>query len=288
MAQSNVLPFEQVLQHTPRPFLPKAEAKPFIKWAGGKRSLVPKISEHLPEDISRYHEPFVGGGAVFFSFQHLINKANLADLNQELILAYFFVQNETEKLIEKLSAHAEKHALKNGYYIKTRRQIPKSRIDTAARFLYLNKTCFNGLYRVNKSGLFNVPEGSYKKPNICDPDNLRSASAVLQKADLKFGQFDKSIHAQQGDFIYCDPPYDDTFTGYQPDGFDKGDQTRLKEKVDAWTKLGANVMLSNSDTPFIRDLYKGYSIIQVTAPRNISCKGDKREKAAEVLIVNYE
>lgn len=287
-SNQNILPFEQVLKHTPRPFLPKAEAKPFVKWAGGKRSLIPKISEHLPQDISQYHEPFVGGGAVFFAFQHLIDKANLADLNEELVMAYSVVTNHTEKLIECLNLHAQNHAKDIGYYMKIRRQTPENLIDTVARFLYLNKTCYNGLYRVNKSGQFNVPKGNYKNPNICDPENLRAVAKVLKKVNIRMGQFDKSISPQLGDFVYCDPPYDGTFTGYQPDGFDKGDQARLKEKVDVWTAIGVQVMVSNSDTPFIRNLYQGYTLHTITAPRSISCKGHKREKAAEVLITNYE
>ena len=287
-AQTNNLPFEEVLAHTRRPYLPKSPASPFVKWAGGKRSLIPNISEHLPEDISQYHEPFVGGGAVFFALQHLIEHATLADLNEELVMAYHVITTDTENLITALNCHQNKHKQDTGYYMKIRKQTPEGLLDTVSRFLYLNKTCYNGLYRVNKSGQFNVPKGSYKNPVICDPENLRAVAQVLQKATIKLGQFDKSISPQQGGFVYCDPPYDGTFVGYQPDGFEQADQIRLKNCVDNWTKQGVSVMVSNADTPFIRDLYKNYTTHLLTAPRSISCKGDKREKAAEVLITNYE
>lgn len=280
--------FDRVLTHTERPFLPKAAAAPFVKWAGGKRALIPEISKHLPTNISQYHEPFVGGGACFFSLQHLIDNAVLADSNEELVMAYHVVANDTENLIEALNRHQDNHKAEKGYYMKIRNQSPKPLLDTVARFLYLNKTCYNGLYRVNKSGHFNSPEGKYKNPTICDPKNLRDCAKVLRKATIKLGQFDKTISPKKGDFVYCDPPYDGTFTSYQADGFEQVDQQRLKQCIDDWSTMGVSVMASNADTPFIEELYKGYTVHRVTAPRNISCKGNKREKAAELLITNYE
>ena len=161
-------------------------------------------------------------------------------------------------------------------------------IGRVSRFLYLNKTCYNGLYRVNKSGKFNVPEGKYTNPKICDEVNLRNASEVLKKTEIKVGQFDITIRPEKGDFVYCDPPYDGTFSGYQSDGFGDTDQRRLKEAMDAWTEQGALVMISNSDTEFIRELYEGYPVHSITAQRNISSNGKTRGQIPEVLITNYE
>ena len=268
--------------------LPEGKALPFVKWAGGKRSITSTILQYLPASIEVYHEPFVGGGAVFFAFEHMIKTATLADLNQELVVTYLAVANNTDKLIKSLERHTRKHQEEKDYYMKIRKQSPKDSIDIAARFLYLNRTCFNGLYRVNKSGKFNVPEGKYKNPKICDSVNLRNASQILKKADIRFGQFDLTISPQNGDFVYCDPPYDGTFSGYQADGFGNADQERLKKSVDTWTHQGASVMVSNSDTPFIRELYEGYHVHSITGQRNISSTGDKRGQTPEVLITNYE
>ena len=267
--------------------LVEENALPFVKWAGGKRSITDKISVLLPKNIETYHEPFVGGGAVFFAFQHKIQRATLADLNPVLILAYLAVRNNTDALIESLEAHARKHQKEDGYYLKVRDSKPEDNIDKASQFLYLNKTCFNGLYRVNKRGEFNVPEGKYSNPKICDAENLRNVSKVLQKADIMVGQFHKTTIPQAGDFVYCDPPYDGTFSGYHSDGFTDTDQKRLKASVDAWTEQGVSVMISNSNTEFIKELYEGYCIHTITAQRNISCDGKKRGQIPEVLITNY-
>ena len=239
-------------------------------------------------NIERYHEPFVGGGAVFFAFEDRIKTATLADLNEELVLAYHSISKHTKEVIAVLERHAENHKTK-GYYTKVRdKQKPKDPVDIAARFIYLNKTCFNGLYRVNKSGKFNVPQGKYKNPKICNPANLKNVAVVLEKAALCIGQFDETITPKSGDFIYCDPPYDGTFAGYHKEGFGDSDQERLKASVDMWTKQGASIMLSNSDTPFIRRLYKGYHINSITAYRHISSNRDTRGEKPEVLITNYE
>ena len=270
--------------------LPEGKALPFVKWAGGKRSITDKISERLPDNIETYHEPFVGGGAVFFAFQHIIKRATLADLNEELILAYDIVANNTENLIKALLIHESNHSTEDGYYLKIRDgEEPKDAVDRVSRFLYLNKTCYNGLYRVNKSGKFNVPEGKYTNPKICDKANLRNVSDVLKRAEMKVGQFDKTISPEKNDFVYCDPPYDGTFSGYQSDGFGDADQKRLKEAADAWTEQGALVMISNSDTELIRGLYKDdyYRVHSITAQRNISSNGKTRGQIPEVLITNY-
>jgi len=270
----------------PAPIVP-VKATPFVKWAGGKRSIISEIEKRLPKNISTYYQPFVGGGAVYFAFQDLIEKATLADLNEELVLAYKVIATYTDSIIEALQEHERNHQKKNGYYMKVRKQKPDELIDVVARFLYLNKTCFNGLYRVNRSGKFNVPEGRYKNPKICDPSNLKSVAETLKKATIRVGQFDETTFPNAGDFVYCDPPYDGTFTGYQAEGFGEEDQIRLKEAADSWSRLGVSVMISNSDTQFIRELYKDYSVHSITAQRNISCNGN-RDRASEVLIMSYE
>ena len=193
---------------------------------GGKRSLMPEIFKHFPEKIDTYWEPFVGGGAVFFTMADGIEKAVLSDLNEELILSYTAVKYDVESLIEMLKEHAANHK-KDSYYFEVCTQSPTDRVEIAARFIYLNRTCFNGLYRVNKSGQFNVPKGKYKNPIICNETGLRAAHRVLQKAVLRVGGFEKIVKPVQSDFIYCDPPYDDCFTSYQPGGFNQADKSRL-------------------------------------------------------------
>ena len=267
--------------------LPEGKASPFVKWAGGKRSIISTINDFLPASIETYHEPFVGGGAVFFAFEDRIKTATLADLNEELVIAYRAISQRTDEVISALEKHAANHKPK-GYYTKVRNQKPKDPVGITARFLYLNKTCYNGLYRVNKSGKFNVPQGKYKNPKICDPVNLKNVARVLEKATIRIGQFDETITPTSGDFVYCDPPYDGTFAGYQAQGFEDADQERLKDMVDLWTKQNVSVMVSNSDTPFIRKLYKNYHIHSITAYRHISSNGETRGEKPEVLITNYE
>ena len=262
---------------------------PFIKWAGGKRNLVTKITQLMPDRISGYHEPFLGGGAIFFGIEHRIEKATLADLNKNLILTYKVIANDVDSLIECLLKHKQNHHQDEGYYLKVRSQHNlENPIDIASRFIYLNKTCFNGLYRVNKKGEFNVPRGNYKDPKICDPVNLLNVSNALKKADIYMGQFDETISPGPNDFVYCDPPYDGTFTLYQSKGFKDEDQKRLKYCMDMWTHQGVFVMVSNSDTPYIRELYKSYNIHAITANGVISSKGSSRGQTPELLILNYE
>ena len=252
----NLIAFDRILQHTERPYLDKAPAAPFIKWAGGKRAIMPSLAKHFAKKVDTYWEPFVGGGAVFFTMADRIDRAILSDTNEELVLAYNVVKNQVDELIDRLKYHAKQHK-NDDYYIRVRKQSPKKSVEIAARFIYLNKTCYNGLYRVNKSGKFNVPKGRYKNPAICDEDRLRAASAVLAKATIKIGDFDKVVKPGAGDFVYCDPPYDDCFTDYQAGGFSQADQERLRNAADSWIDAGAMVMVSNSDTPLIRRLYRG-------------------------------
>ncbi len=286
--ESNIVPFEHVLAPTQRPCLDRPPAAPFVKWAGGKRALIPDIAPLFPETVSIYWEPFVGGGAVFFTFADRIERAVLSDSNEELVIAYQTVKNRVDDLINALRAHERGHKDDSGYYARVRKQEPVKALEIAARFIYLNKTCFNGLYRVNKAGKFNVPKGSYKNPDICNADRLRAASKVLSKATIRVGDFDRVMQPGAGDFVYCDPPYDDCFTLYQAGGFSGDDQVRLRNAANGWVQDGANVLLSNSDTPRIRGLYgDGWTQHKAEAPRRINSDSEGRGAAAELLIASY-
>ena len=249
--------FEQVLRRTQHPHVEKSPASPFVKWAGGKRALIPDIARHFPERIRTYWEPFVGGGAVFFAFADRIDRAVLSDLNEELVIAYQVVKSRVDDLIEVPLAHARDHRQDSGHYLRVRKQEPKQEVEIAARFIYLNRTCYNGLYRVNKSGRFNVPKGRHSNPAICNEANLRAASKALAKATLKLGDFSKVVQPEAGDFVYCDPPYDGAFAAYQAGGFADKDQERLRNAAKDWASADAAVMLSNADTPLVRRLYGG-------------------------------
>ena len=261
------------------------KAYPFVKWAGGKRSLIPNIEKVLPKNFNDYYEPFVGGGSVFFSLADRIKKAYLSDLNAELISTYKVLKKDPKSLIKKLKQHKKNHNKK--YYLKIRNQHNMEKIvNSAGRFIYLNKTCYNGLYRVNRSGEFNVPIGSYKNPKICDEENLLNVGHILKNTVLKIQSFER-IKPKKGDLVYCDPPYDETFTSYTKNKFNSADQNKLKVYCDKWKKAGAYVIVSNNDTPFIRTLYKGWRFVKVKASRNINCKGQERNKTPELLILSY-
>ena len=269
------------------PGIPRA--KPFVKWAGGKRSLAARIWEQAPTDFGDYHEPFVGGGSVFFALPERTNKAYLSDVNRELITAYQVIRDDVEGLIVALQAHAHNHHADEGYYLRVRAQEPEAPLQVAARFIYLNKTCYNGLYRVNRAGKFNVPKGRYKNPRICDAEGLRQANTALAHADVSVETFD-SIAPETGDFVYCDPPYDGTFTGYVPGGFGDTEQELLRDTAAGWEQRGVRVMISNSDTRRIRDLYAGspFRIHEVLAPRFINSDGEGRGSVVELLITTYD
>ena len=280
--------FDRILAVTQPPYLDRARARPFLKWAGGKRTLVPEIAKLLPNNMNTYWEPFLGGGAVFFALDSRIRTARLSDVNAELALTYQTVRNKLDALLVRLKEHEAAHSDKKYYYRVRKAATSPDAVEVAARFIYLNKTCYNGLYRVNKSGLFNVPRGEYKNPTIYDADNLRAVSEVLQKAIVRHGDFGK-MDPGPGDFIYCDPPYDGTFAGYDAGGFGEPEQRRLRDAALKWQKLGASVMVSNADTPLIRSLYPetSFTLHQVSAPRTINCKGNGRGPAAELLITTY-
>ena len=261
-------------------------ARPFVKWAGGKRSLIPDLLQHLPETIGTYYEPFVGGGAMFYAIERGLSHACLSDANAELMLAYRMIQQECEAVIVKLQYHEKLHGKRHYIGVRKRHKI-ECPIERAARFIYLNKTCFNGLYRVNSAGEFNVPMGSYKSPAIVDADNLRAVAVVLEKAVLKWNGFD-AIEPQAGDLVYCDPPYDETYDQYTADRFNGTGQQRLADTASQWHKSGVSVIISSSDTPLVRNLYKAkhWNIRNVQAANNINCKAEGRGKRQEVIITN--
>lgn len=273
--------------------------KPFVKWVGGKRQLLKQFRElglYPPEAFNpitnTYHEPFVGGGAVFFDL--LPKNAKLSDLNSELAIAYNVIKNNVDELIESL----QKHIYNKEYYLKVRAEKVEdlSEIEVASRFIFLNHTGFNGLYRVNKSGQFNVPFGRYSNPIICDEDNLRRVSDALRDTIITHQDYKNVLKtAQGGDFIYFDPPYypisaTSSFTSYTAEGFLEKEQAELRDTFVKLHEKGCFVMLSNSDTPLINKLYSGLdgiTINKITASRAINSKGTGRGKITEVLITNY-
>ena len=273
--------------------------KPFVKWVGGKRQLLAqfrRLNLYPPEkfDIGtgRYFEPFVGGGAVFFDL--LPETGYLSDLNKELVTTYNVIKNNVESLIASL----KKHKTDKEYFLKIRAQDPNKleKLKVASRFIFLNRTCFNGMYRVNSKGGFNVPFGKYANPLICDKDNLRKVSKALQNIEIKHQDYKEVLKkAKKGDFIYFDPPYypvskTASFTSYTAESFLDKEQTELKDTVVELNKRGCFVMLSNSDTPFINKIYsglKGIRITKVEAGRAINSDASKRGKITEVLITNY-
>jgi DNA adenine methylase len=266
--------------------------RPFVKWAGGKRQLLNILHAAAPRQFDRYYEPFVGGGA--FLFSQLPKRATISDANPELINCYKVIRNDVEELIRNLQEHKNEEK----YFYTLREKLPSklSLIQRASRFIYLNKTCFNGLYRENKNGKFNAPFGSYANPTIVDQENLRSISNYLRTASVEIQCNDYQTildHAKAGDFVYFDPPYvpmtkTASFASYIKNGFDLNEQKKLADIFTELTQKGTLVMLSNSNTPVIHTLYRKFNIETVHAIRSINCKGGKRGKEAnEVLIKNY-
>ncbi|HML24721.1 MAG TPA: DNA adenine methylase [Aggregatilinea sp.] len=280
-----------------------ADAQPFLKWAGGKGQLLAQYDRFFPTDRGRaYFEPFAGSGAVFFELRKrdLFDDYALSDVNPELINCYLVVRNQVDALVEALRAHKLAHEQddhQHYYEVRDQDRDPAwagaSEVKRAARMIYLNKTCYNGLWRVNSKGQFNVPMGRYKNPDVLSEKRLRAASLALQNVDVNTRPFtDVLDHAQAGDFVYFDPPYDPlsstaNFTSYSADSFGQDDQRRLAETFRALSDRGCKVMLSNSDTPFVRGLYEGFTVHTVTARRAINSKGGKRGEITEVLVVNY-
>ncbi|HEY9879670.1 MAG TPA: DNA adenine methylase [Leptolyngbyaceae cyanobacterium] len=267
--------------------------RPFLKWAGGKGRLLDQYRAYFPPAFDTYYEPFLGGGAIFFHLTGRFRTAILADINPELVNVYQCVRNQVEDLIALLQKHKQNHS--QPYYYALRAQTDLAHpVERAARLLYLNKTCYNGLYRENSKGYFNVPMGRYKNPAICDVELLRAAATVLQGAHIRQESFDFVLQraTSRRDFVYFDPPYHpisstSSFTGYSRHGFTAEDQVRLRQVFGTLAGRGVRVMLSNSDCPFIRDLYAGFSTHTIYAARAINSKAGCRGKITELLITSY-
>ena len=270
---------------------------PVLKWVGGKRQLIENFLELIPKYINLYCEPFLGGGALFFALQPKIAYVN--DINENLILVYKIIRDDVENLIEELSKF--KNESDFFYSVRDWDRNPEkynslSDVQRAARIIFLNKTCYNGLYRVNNAGEFNSPFGSYKNPNIINAPVLRAVSKYLNSAQIYLTSVDYAeilSEIPKKTFVYLDPPYDpisttSNFTGYSKGGFNRDEQIRLKECCDALTEKKIKFMLSNSKTDFILDLYSSYNIITLKAKRFINSVGSGRGNVEEVVVRNYE
>ncbi|MTJ06865.1 DNA adenine methylase [Anabaena sp. UHCC 0204] len=264
--------------------------RPFLKWAGGKTRLISQYKDYFPKHYHTYYEPFLGGGAIFFSMQP--SKAVLSDINADLITTYRCVKDNIEELITLLQKHKQEHNAE--YYYDVRNNHSSKDLEIAARFIYLNKTCFNGLYRVNSQGKFNVPVGKYKNPGICQEEVLQVASQALKGVEIKHANFDEVLNYATGinDFVYFDPPYypvskTSNFTAYSHFSFDENQQIKLRDIFAELADRGVKVMLSNSDCPFIRDLYSDFSVHTILAARSINSNAQKRGKITEVLVTSY-
>ncbi len=276
------------------------EPKPFVKWAGGKRQLLAELEKNFPKQFGTYFEPFLGGGAVLFDL--LAKKPNLkcsiSDLNSDLVLAYVTIRDKLGRLIESLENHSKNyHKDSTGYYYEVRKQEPKSQIEKVSRLLFLNKTCFNGLYRVNSKGKFNVPLGRYTNPNIVNRENLTIVSKFLQSEKIKISCRDfESIlkDSKKGDFVYFDPPYQpvsDTanFTSYTHRDFTEDDLQRLADLANQLNSKGVHVLLSNSNTKIVKKMFssKKWKVKEIAVNRAINSNSQKRTGHKEVLIKNY-
>ena len=275
------------------------KGKPFVKWSGGKRQILDKLIKYVPEDFNTYYEPFVGGGALFFELSP--KNAVINDSNEELINVFRCIKDEEKltKMCNELNHHEANHS--EEYYYKIRNiDRDKNKFNRlsdykrAARTIYLNKACFNGLYRVNSKGEFNVPFGKKLKVNTYEGQNIGIIHAYLNFNNIKILSidFEEAVKdAKEGDFIYFDPPYDSdtsTFNSYTEDGFSKDEQIRLSNVFKNLSDRGCYAMLSNHNTILINELYKDFYIHKITAKRNINSNGKKRGKVEEVIITNYE
>jgi DNA adenine methylase len=271
---------------------PEPSASPVIKWVGGKTKLLPELLSRMPARFGRYYEPFAGGAALFFRVAP--QRAVLADFNADLIGLYTTIANDVGAVIKRLERHRDQHSERYYYDVRARwndHDAAWATADRAATFIYLNKTCFNGLWRVNRSGDFNVPIGRYTDPPICVPEALRAAQTVLSRADIKCCDYRTAVaDARRGDFVYFDPPYDPVaptanFTSYTANQFAGVQQRELADTARELVARGCKVMLSNSDTPFIRSLYKGFRIDRVKCPRAINSNAARRGDVDEVIVV---
>ena len=276
------------------------DAKPFLKWAGGKSQLLTQLESLFPKGFDGYHEPFVGSAAVYFHLHNLrasgkldssMASVRLSDSNNELINCYVVIRDQINELIEFLFEHKRRHSKQ--YYYKIRKQHPQSHVERAARLIYLNKTCFNGLYRVNSQDEFNVPMGNYKNPAIVDSKTLVKAHITLQNVHLATAKYEAVLQcANARDFVYFDPPYHpvsatSSFTSYTSEDFGEDQQRKLSEVVRELSRRGCMVMVSNSDTPLIWGLYNGFRRTHVKASRLINSNSEQRGKIRELVITNY-
>lgn len=276
----------------------KVTLQPFTKWTGGKRQLLPVIRESMPKTYNRYFEPFVGGGALFFDLAP--KDAVINDFNAELINCYQQIKDNPQELIEILKVHQEYNSKE--YYLDLRSADRDERIDMmsevqrAARILYMLRVNFNGLYRVNSKNQFNVPYGRYKNPKIVDEELISAISVYLNnnQLEIKVGDFEKAIvDVRTGDFVYFDPPYiplseTSAFTSYTHEGFSFADQVRLRDVFKRLSDTGAYVMLSNSSSALVEELYKDFNIHYVEATRTNGAKSSSRGKISEIIVTNYE
>jgi DNA adenine methylase len=275
----------------------RVEPQPFLKWVGGKSQLLEQFDGFLPDRIHRYFEPFLGGGAVFFHLKHRFPEMRifLRDNNDELINTYVAVRDHPKELMRRLDEHlAEFRADRERYYylVRSWHHLERSKVvERAARMIFLNKTCFNGLWRVNARGEFNVPIGSHNNPTLYDRENILAASWTLEGTHLATQDFRDSLNeARRDDFVYIDPPYHPisltaSFTSYTKEDFGAGEQQELAALFAAAAERGVRLMLSNSDTEFVRKLYRGFKIYTVKARRAINCDGSKRGAVNEVVVL---
>ena len=262
-------------------------AAPWVKWAGGKRRMVPVLAPFVPKTFGTYYEPFVGGGAMFYGLRP--ERAVLGDTNPELINAYTVVRDDVDELVAELRTHHHDEA--HFYEVRALDPTKLGPVERAARFIFLNKTCFNGLYRVNRAGRFNVPFGKYTAPLICDEPNLHACSTMLKEVAIHRQPFERVLdRAVAADFVYFDPPYlplsaTSSFTGYTQDGFGLADHRRLRDVAAMLKARGVHVVISNSAAPAIRELSAvGFEVSDVQGARSINSKGDGRGKVAELII----
>ena len=273
----------------PRPQVqPQGPLKPFLKWAGGKRALIEQFRPHLPKEFGRYHEPFVGSGALYFGLRPA--RASLCDHNERLVRSYLGLRDDPDRVVALLASYPHDRA-----FFQQMRERDVDREDdasVAAWFIYLNKTGFNGLYRVNSKNRFNVPFGDYAKPNICDEVTLRACARQLRKATIRCEDFEKAARrSRKGDLVYFDPPYvplsaTSSFTSYTRHGFGMADQTRLRDLAIDLKRRGVKVLLSNSAAPAVYELYRGsaFRVHPIRARRSINCQGSGRGELTELLI----
>lgn len=280
-------PARLVLQ--PPAAIPRGEGprRPFVKWAGGKRQLLPELLRHVPERYGSYYEPFVGGGALFFELRAPV--ARLTDVNERLVRTYLGVRNHVERVIELLEGY--RHDAETFYRLREVDIDAESDADVAAWFIYLNKVGFNGLYRVNRKNRFNVPFGRHKNPTICDAPTLRACSAALAGATIEKSDFEAAVaDAEPGDLVYFDPPYvplsgTSNFTSYTSEGFGPEAQVRLRDLALTLKQRGVHVLLSNSSAAVVRELYQtGFTTTEVSATRLVNSKVTGRRAITELVI----